>query len=70
MDKNTALLLSGFLLFMYGLLALILSLIGIKLAFLTWIDAPGALFGFIVRLIMIFGGVVLAILSRTNWEEE
>ena len=60
----------GFLLIIIGFLALMLSLVGIQLSFLTWIDAPGRLFGFVVRLIMILGGVVLIVLTRTNWKEE
>ena len=60
----------GFLLFVIGILALVLSLVGVQLSFLTWIDKPGRLFGFIVRLLMVFGGVVIVFLTRTDWREE
>jgi len=60
----------GFLLFTIGLMALVLSLVGVQLSFLTWIDQPGRLFGFVVRLLMILGGVVIVVLARTDWREE
>ena len=60
----------GFLLAGIGFLALILSLVGLNLAFLTWIDAPGPLFGFIVRLVFIVAGMVLIYLGQTNFKGE
>lgn len=60
----------GFLLFIFGFVSLVLSLIGLKLTFLTWIDAPSNVFGFIVRILMIVGGVVIVYLNMTDWREE
>lgn len=60
----------GFLLFTIGMMALVLSLVGVQLSFLTWIDKPGRLFGFVIRLIMILSGVVIVVLTRTDWREE
>lgn len=60
----------GFLLFIIGGTALVLSLVGVKLSFLLWIDAAGGLFGFIIRIVMMIGGVVIAVLSTGNWQEE
>lgn len=60
----------GFLLAGTGFLSLILSLVGLNLAFLTWIDAPGPLFGFVIRLVMIIAGVVVIYLAQTNFEGE
>jgi len=60
----------GFLLFIIGFAALVLSLVGVKFAFLRWIDAPGPLFGFVVRLLMILGGIVLVVLTQTDWKSE
>lgn len=59
----------GFLLFLIGMLALCLSVVGVQLSYLTWIDKPGALFGLIMRLVMIIGGIVMIVISRTNWRE-
>jgi len=69
MSKTTATIL-GFLLFIVGGLALVLSLIGVQLSYLTWIDAPGRLFGFVLRLLMILAGIVIVVLARTNWRED
>jgi hypothetical protein len=60
----------GFLLFLLGSLALVLSLVGIQLTMLTWIDAPGKLFGFIVRLLMIIVGITMVAVVRSDFEGE
>lgn len=58
----------GFLLLLFGTLSIVLSLVGVKLTFLTWLDI-NPLFGFVVKLLMIVGGIVLAVLSNTNWRD-
>ncbi len=68
--KRGLLTLLGFVLFMLGFSALVLSLVGVQLAFLTWLDAPGRLFGFVARLVMIILGVVLVVLDNTDWKED
>ncbi len=60
----------GFLLFCFGILSIVLSMIGIQFSFLAFLDAPGRLFGFVMKLLMIIGGVVIVVLTRTNWQEE
>lgn len=60
----------GFLLFIIGGLALVLSLIGVQLSYLTWIDRPSPLLGFVIRLLMILGGIVMVVLARTDWRED
>jgi hypothetical protein len=60
----------GFLLFVFGLLSLVLLLVGANLTMLTFIDSGGKLIGFVIRLLMVFGGVVLFYLARTDWEKE
>ena len=60
----------GFLLFLFGFVSLVLSMIGVQLAFLTWLDAPGRLFGFVSRLVMIIGGIVLVALVQIDWKQE
>lgn len=68
--KKGLLTLIGFLLFIIGGTALVLSLVGIKLSFLLWIDAAGGLLGFMIRIIMMIGGIVIAVLSMGNWRED
>ncbi|MDX1408149.1 MAG: hypothetical protein R3330_08450 [Saprospiraceae bacterium] len=69
MYRATFFLILGFLLFLFGFLALILTLVGLQLTFLTFIDEPGKTFGFAVRLLMIFGGVTMMYLSRSKFEK-
>ncbi len=60
----------GFLLFIIGFTALVLSIIGVQFAFLTWIDAPGGLFGMIAKILMIVAGIVVVYLTATDWRAE
>ncbi|MBL7817518.1 MAG: hypothetical protein JNL70_21105 [Saprospiraceae bacterium] len=68
--KKTILVIIAFLSFLFGSSALVLSLVGVKLSFLLWLDAGGPLLGFILRLVMIFGGVALAWIANHNWQAE
>ncbi len=68
--KKTILLVAAFLLFLMGASALVLSLVGVKLSLLVWLDAGGPTLGFVLRLLMIFGGVTLAWLAQHNWEAD
>jgi len=56
----------GFILAGLGFLSIILSMIGLKFTFLTWIDAGGSLLGFVVKIAMILAGFVIMYLSLTN----
>jgi len=60
----------GFTLFVLGTMALVFSLVGIQISFLTWMDKPGRLIGLILRLVMIVGGIVVVFLARTDWRED
>jgi len=57
----------GFILFLLGVYSLVLMFVGIKLSFLTWIDASGRGLGLLVRIVMIVGGAVMIVLSRGNF---
>ena len=58
----------GFVLFITGFSALVLSLVGVKLSLLTWLDAPGRLFGFVMKLVLVLLGFVVVYLARTDWK--
>ncbi len=60
----------GFTITFLGVLSIVLSLIGVQFAFLLWIDAFGRLFGFVFRLLMIMGGIVIIVLAQTDWKKE
>jgi hypothetical protein len=71
MSKNkTLLLVAGFLLFLYGFLAIILQFVGIQFTFLAWIDAAGSLLGFVIRLLMVIAGIIMAFWARTDFDAE
>lgn len=62
---KTYLSLIGFILFLIGTLSVILALVGLNLSFLSFLDQFGAGFAFTVKLIMIFGGMILFYVART-----
>lgn len=68
--NKTLLTVAGFLLFTFGFLSLVLSMIGVQLAFLAWLDKLGALFAFVTRIIMVLAGVLLVALAQTDWARE
>ncbi|NBC07638.1 MAG: hypothetical protein GVY26_10640 [Bacteroidetes bacterium] len=71
MNKNKGLFsLVGFILAGLGFSAIVLSLVGAKLSFLLWIDAFGALTGFVIKLVMILMGIVILYLARTDFSGE
>lgn len=65
MNKGTYSLL-GFGLFVLGFLALVLSIVGVQLAFLTWIDSWGGLVGFVIRVLMIIVGIGIIVVTRSG----
>jgi membrane protein insertase Oxa1/YidC/SpoIIIJ len=60
----------GFLLAAIGFLAIALSMVGIRFAFLTWLDAPGPLFGFIAKIAMIIIGILILYLAQSDFSGE
>ncbi len=70
MNKKTLLLIGGFLTFTIGFLSIVLRLIGAQFMFLSWIDFGGRLVGFLIQLLMIVGGIVMAMWARTDFEKE
>lgn len=60
----------GFLLFFNGMVSLILTLVSVKLVYLTWMDNISPLFGFIVKFLMVLIGVLIIILASTDWDKE
>jgi len=61
---------TGFLLFLFGFISMVLYLFagGVRLSFLSFIDNFGSTTGFVIRLLMIFGGMILFYVSRTEEE--
>lgn len=59
----------GYLLFLIGMLSLILSLIGLKLSFLSWIDAK-PIMGLAIKLALVMFGLIFMYLAKIRSEEE
>jgi hypothetical protein len=60
----------GFLMFITGFIALSLSMVGIKLRILSFLDSISPLFGFVSKIVLVIAGIVIVILARTDWEKE
>lgn len=60
----------GFFLAGSGFLALMLSLVGVQLAWLSWLRAFGGSAAFLVQLLLIIGGIVLIYLMQTDFKGE
>ena len=69
MYRASVFLILGFLLFLFGFIALVLMLVGLQLSFLAFIDDWGRPAGLLIRLLMIFGGVVIVYLMRSRFQQ-
>ncbi len=68
--SKTLMTILGFFLFFFGMYALILSVVGVQVYFLTWIDNWGGLVGLLIRLGMIISGMLLAVIAKGNFSGE
>jgi hypothetical protein len=59
----------GFVLFVLGFLALVLQMVGVQIAFLTWLDAWGGGIGLLLRVLMIVAGLVIVIITRSGEQQ-
>jgi len=64
--KRSALLILGFLMFIFGMLSLILSMVGVSLQFMLPIDNLGLLWSTSIKLLMVVCGLVIFYISLTN----
>ncbi|MDX1910931.1 MAG: hypothetical protein SFV22_05575 [Saprospiraceae bacterium] len=69
--KNKGLwLLLGYLLFIFGFTAIAMELVGTHWAFLAWLEMGGRLLAFILKILMVLGGILLIVFARTDWARE
>ncbi|MBR9921122.1 MAG: hypothetical protein GYB31_09805 [Bacteroidetes bacterium] len=68
--KKSLFVVLGFALFAFGLLSIVLSLLGLQFSFMTWMDSGSKLLGFVIRLIMMLAGIVTMALAYTDWDRE
>lgn len=69
MYRATVFLVLGFLLFLSGFIALILMMVSLQLSFLVFIDSWGRTAGLVIRLLMIFGGVMIMYIARGKFQK-
>lgn len=60
----------GFVLFISGLLSLVLSFVGIELAYLQWLSIFGNLGAFLAKIVMVILGVVIVVVARSDEDFE
>lgn len=60
----------GLLLFIFGISAIILQVVGVQWAFLSFLERMGRLFAFVVKILMSMAGVVILVLANTDWDRE
>ncbi len=60
----------GLALFIIGITAITLQMVGVQWVFLAFLEKAGRLFAFIVKILMVLGGFILIVLARTDWEQE
>lgn len=60
----------GFLLFLGGFMAIVLSLVGLQLTFFSWIQSFSTGVSIIIKLIMLFGGLIIMYISKMPPEDE
>ena len=60
----------GMLLFVLGMSSLMLSITGVNYSFLSFLNALDGTVALLVRLGMVIGGILLLLISSTNWQRE
>jgi len=67
---KTKLTIIGFIMFLLGFLSLVLSMIGLNLSILNFLESMGRGLSFAIKLLMVFGGMILFYVARTLEIEE
>ena len=70
MDKRTVSLVIGFFLFISGMYALVLTLVGAKVTFLLVLEKLGPTGSFFAKVAMIMVGIIMIVMSRMDLGEE
>ena len=70
LKTKSILLILAFLCFLFGFLTLVLTLLGLEFPFLSWIDDLPGLMPLFLKITMLFGGIILAYLTATDWKKQ
>ncbi len=69
--KKNYLTIAGFLMFLLGMVSIILSLVGLNLQILSFIEYFGGGIAFLIKILLAVFGIIIVYLARTyNPEEE
>ena len=61
----------GFLLFMLAAVSILISLVGLQVSFMQWMDAvAGRSVGFLLKILMLLAGVIIAFFSKYNFAKD
>ena len=61
---------AGYVFFLFGFLSILFSLVGLELTMLKWMSSFGRTPALILKLIMLFGGLIIMYLSKFPPQEE
>lgn len=60
----------GYLLFLAGFMSILLSMVGLQLTFLSWISDLGVGLSILVKLVMLFSGLIIMYISKMPPEDD
>lgn len=70
MKNKGLLLLLGYLLFSLGVTSMVMELVGTHWYFLGWLEHAGRLTAFLLKILMLIGGILIIVFAQTDWKQE
>lgn len=60
----------GYVLFAFGFLSILFSLVGLELSMLKWLSSFGRTAALVIKLLMLFGGLIIMYISKLPPERD
>ena len=60
----------GYTLFALGFLSILFTLVGLELTILKWLSSLGSVTSLIIKLMMLFGGLIIMYISKLPEEQD
>jgi len=60
----------GYVLFAFGFLSILMSLVGLELSILKWMSSLGRVTALVIKLLMLFGGLIIMYISKLPPERD
>lgn len=60
----------GYVLFAFGFLSILFSLVGLELTLLKWLSGFGRTTALVIKLLMLFGGLIIMYISKLPPEKD